>query len=132
MVSIAQRGGRRLICVTINDGNDWVDHQTLLEDGFARYSRQCIVEKGQILGAMPVVGGESQWVNLVAAEEFVFPLSADEDPQPVKKKKSIHVLIVVVVLLFVLQKGSYLKEFRLQNFIAKKQRGQKDEKIYSF
>ena len=80
LVSSAQRGGRRLICVTINDGNDWVDHQTLLEDGFSRYSRQCIVEKGQILGAMPVVGGESQWVNLVAAEEFVFPLSADEDP----------------------------------------------------
>jgi D-alanyl-D-alanine carboxypeptidase len=35
LVSSATRDGRRLICVTINDGNDWADHAVLLEDGFS-------------------------------------------------------------------------------------------------
>ena len=43
LVSSAVRQGRRLICVTINDGNDWVDHKSLLEDGFSRYAETKIV-----------------------------------------------------------------------------------------
>ena len=33
LVSSAARQGRRLICVTIDDGNDWQDHAQLLEKG---------------------------------------------------------------------------------------------------
>ena len=33
LVSSAVRKGRRLICVTIDDPNDWADHAKLLEDG---------------------------------------------------------------------------------------------------
>ena len=78
LVSSALRNGRRLICVTINDGNDWIDHQTLLEDGFSRYTVQSIVEKGQVMGSISVVGGEMPSVELVAAEDFAFALTSEE------------------------------------------------------
>lgn len=81
LVSSAKRDGRRLICVTINDGNDWVDHQSLLEDGFSRYENKTIVRAGDVLGQRAVVGGEREVVQLVAAEDFVFALTAQEQPQ---------------------------------------------------
>ena len=81
LVSSATREGRRLICVTINDGNDWVDHATLLEDGFSRYSTQKILSEGDPVGTVEIVGGQSQKVQLLAAEDFSFPLSKEEWPQ---------------------------------------------------
>jgi D-alanyl-D-alanine carboxypeptidase len=81
LVSSARRDGRRLICVTINDGNDWADHQLLLEDGFRRYENKTIVRAGDVLGLRAVVGGESETVQLVAAENFAFALTAQEQPK---------------------------------------------------
>lgn len=81
LVSSATRQGRRLICVTINDGNDWQDHSTLLEEGFSRYTPNQIVEQGECMGAVSVLGGESEQVQLLAAENFRYPLSAEENPE---------------------------------------------------
>lgn len=81
LVSSATRQGRRLICVTINDGNDWQDHSNLLEEGFSRYTPNQIVEQGLCMGVVSVLGGESERVQLLAAEDFVYPLSAEENPE---------------------------------------------------
>jgi len=81
LVSSAQRDGRRLICVTINDGNDWADHQLLLEDGFGRYENKTIVRAGDILGQRAVVSGDAQSVQLIAAEDFSFALTQQEQPK---------------------------------------------------
>ncbi len=81
LVSSATREGRRLICVTINDGNDWTDHATLLESGFSRYSVQQIVAQGDCMGTAEVVSGQSERVQLLAAEDFSYPLAKDETVQ---------------------------------------------------
>ncbi len=81
LVSSAQRDGRRLICVTINDGNDWADHQLLLEDGFRRYTNRTIVSAGDVLGSRTVIGGDAESVQLVAAEDFTFALTQQEQPK---------------------------------------------------
>lgn len=81
LVSSATRQGRRLICVTINDGNDWQDHSKLLESGFCQYTLQQIVRQGDCLGMVSVLGGESERVQLLASEDFVFPLSQNESPE---------------------------------------------------
>ena len=78
LVSSATRDGRRLICVTINDGNDWSDHETLLNEGFSRYSVRTLVREGDVLGQIQVLSGEMDTVDLVAAEDFSFSLAADE------------------------------------------------------
>ena len=78
LVSSATRDGRRLICVTINDGNDWVDHEALLNEGFSRYSVRTLVREGDVLGQIQVLSGEMDTVDLVAEEDFSFSLAADE------------------------------------------------------
>lgn len=81
LVSSATRDGRRLICVTINDGNDWADHSTLLERGFSIYSVQQLIRQGDCLGYATVFSGKEERVSLLAAEDFSFPLSKEEQAQ---------------------------------------------------
>lgn len=80
LVSSAVRQGRRLIAVTINDGNDWVDHTALYNEGFSKYHVQQIVAEGQCLGSMALMGGQAERVNVLAAEDFSYALSKDEKP----------------------------------------------------
>lgn len=81
LVSSATRDGRRLICVTIHDPEDWKDHSALLEEGFSRYTPQKILSAGDPVGTLEVAGGENQRVQVLAAEDFVYALSQEERPQ---------------------------------------------------
>lgn len=83
LVSSAMRGGRRLVAVTINDPNDWMDHERLYEDGFSLYHVQKIISKGDCLGVVELAGGESDDVSLIAAEDFSYSLSDSETPETV-------------------------------------------------
>ena len=86
LVSSATRNGRRLICVTINDGNDWADHSTLLEKGFSEYTVQEFIRSGECLGYATVFSGTKAQVTVLAAEDFSFPLTRSEQPQLVMPK----------------------------------------------
>lgn len=83
LVSSACRDGRRLICVTINDGNDWADHQKLLEDGFSNYQIKTLVTQGDCLGTRDILGGQADRVQLIADGDFAFPLAQNEQVQVV-------------------------------------------------
>ena len=48
LVSTATKDNMNLVVVTLNDGNDWQDHQKLFEYGFNNYSNLKILEKGYI------------------------------------------------------------------------------------
>lgn len=78
LVSSAKRQGRRLICVTIDDGDDWADHKALYDQGFADYTPSLLVQPGQIMGTLPVFGGEKDAVEVLAAEDFAFALAPGE------------------------------------------------------
>ncbi len=79
LVSSATREGRRLICVTMNDPDDWADHQALLEDGFAAYALQTLVTAGDTLGTVEVLGSEGTGrAQLIAQEDFSYALAAGE------------------------------------------------------
>ena len=80
LVSSATRQGRRLVAVTINDGDDWKDHAALLNDGFSKYRVHEIVAEGQCLGSVEVVSGQEKRVNVLAAKRFSYALSDDEKP----------------------------------------------------
>ena len=80
LVSSATREGRRIIAVTLNDGDDWRDHAALLNEGFARYSHQRIVEENDLVGTLEVAGGQRRRVELIAAEDFSYSLAAEEHP----------------------------------------------------
>ena len=81
LVSSATRDGRRLIAVTIDDPDDWDDHAALLEEGFSQYSVQRIVTAGDYVDTLEVVGGENHKVQVLAAEDFAYAITAEECPQ---------------------------------------------------
>lgn len=78
LVSSATRGGRRLICVTINAPDDWNDHAMLLEKGFEDYSLCSVVSAGQVLDTVQVSGGQAGQVHILAGEDFSYALAPGE------------------------------------------------------
>lgn len=80
LVSSATRQGRRIIGVTIDAPDDWNDHCQLLNDGFTRYQDRQIVQAGQYVGTLTVLGGESGCVQVLAAEDFSYALAQGESP----------------------------------------------------
>ncbi len=81
LVSSCTRQGRRLIAVTMNDGNDWKDHCQLIENGFANFTCKTIVSKGDVLGTVAVLSGTDSAVQLIAKEDFSYALAPNEHPE---------------------------------------------------
>ena len=69
LVSACERGGDDLICVTLNDRNDWDDHIAMYDYGFETVSA-VEAELPENL-SLDVVGGVSGKVTLTAGEDGV-------------------------------------------------------------
>nr|WP_325301662.1 D-alanyl-D-alanine carboxypeptidase family protein [uncultured Dysosmobacter sp.] len=78
LVSCAQRNGQRLVAVTLQDGNDWADHQALYEYGFSAYPARRAATLGRVLEWAEVEDGLSKTVPLVAADSFAWPVGQGE------------------------------------------------------
>lgn len=78
LVSCVEQNGQRLVAVTLQDGNDWADHQSLYEYGFSTYPAVRAAVLGEPLQSAPVLGGLSATVPLVAADSFSWPVAAGE------------------------------------------------------
>lgn len=63
LVTAAQRDGIRLVCVTLNDPDDWRDHEALLDAGFAAVQRRIFVQAQGFGVEIPVVGSAQQQVQ---------------------------------------------------------------------
>lgn len=57
LVSAAERNGRRLIAVTLNDPDDWRDHISMLESAFAQFHEHTLHTAGKVLGEVSCLGG---------------------------------------------------------------------------
>ena len=78
LVSCAERNGQRLVAVTLQDGNDWADHEALYDYGFSIYPAHRAAVLGKVLCQAPVKNGLRASVPLVAAEGFSWPLAEGE------------------------------------------------------
>lgn len=81
LVSAAEQNGRRLIAVTINDGNDWGDHMRLYEYGFSCYTACSAVQRGQVVAELPLMDGTT--AHLVSAQDVQCYLAAGETAKTV-------------------------------------------------
>nr|WP_235946735.1 D-alanyl-D-alanine carboxypeptidase family protein [Paenibacillus glycinis] len=59
LVSSATRGGQQLVAVTLNDSDDWNDHQRLLSYGFNHYPLSEVTHKGQPVSGYPLAVGRT-------------------------------------------------------------------------
>jgi len=80
LVSAARRDGLTLICVTLNDPDDWADHKALLDHGSQTYRSWRPVRAGETVGQLPVEGGLVPVCPVVAASDVTAALGAGEDP----------------------------------------------------
>ena len=65
LVSCAERDGLTLVCVTLNDPEDWDDHISLLDWGFGQYA---YADPAQMEWRISVVGGTAPEVTLRPAD----------------------------------------------------------------
>lgn len=63
LVSAAQRDGKQVICVTLNDPQDWEDHTKLLNLGLNSVVNYTPKAQNQI-SVLSVIGGEKEAVNV--------------------------------------------------------------------
>ena len=80
LVSAATRDGQTLICVTLNDGDDWNDHTKLLDYGFATFPRQVLCRAGEVYGQVAVEGSLIPVVTVETRGELGWPLTEAEKP----------------------------------------------------
>jgi len=83
LVSSAKRDGRRIVAVTIDDGDDWNDHMALLEAGFSQFVHREIVKAGDCIDTLEVVGGQTHQVQVLAGADFSYALAPEEQPRVV-------------------------------------------------
>lgn len=70
LVSAAEQDGRRLIAVTICDGNDWQDHKELYSFGFSCYSEDISIDAMEKVTEIQLIDGTME--SLFAGEDFIF------------------------------------------------------------
>lgn len=76
LVTAARRNGVTLICITLNDPNDWKDHTALFDSGFEAV--KAVVFTADTINAEVDVAGESPTVRAVLPSDVAFSVKADE------------------------------------------------------
>ncbi|MBQ3418363.1 MAG: D-alanyl-D-alanine carboxypeptidase [Ruminococcus sp.] len=75
LVTCAEKDGVRLICVTLDDPDDWDDHIALFEEGFSRVKASTLGE-GETF-SVPLVGAAADAVTLICEPQTaVLPADA--------------------------------------------------------
>ena len=78
LVSACARNGQTLVCVTLNDKDDWNDHEALYDFGFEVYPNRALCDSGEEVGSIPVSGSLIPSVPIITAEMTNYPLREEE------------------------------------------------------
>ena len=81
LVSAAEREGLTLICVTLNDPNDWADHAALFDYGFSAYRAEPAAEEGEVLCRVPTAGSLTPFCPVAAGEGLSLCLASGEEAE---------------------------------------------------
>ena len=73
LVSAAKRNGTTLICVTLNDPDDWNDHRKLFDFGFSAYDMVVLSGESGIVFDVPTWDGKTVRVKTSGASSLLMP-----------------------------------------------------------
>lgn len=79
LVSAATRGEQTLVCVTLDDPDDWDDHQALLNYGFETFPVTQLCAQGREVGQVAVAGSVCPAISVVAQADAWYPLEEGEE-----------------------------------------------------
>ena len=74
MVSAVNRNDMTLICVTLNDPNDWADHASLQNSMFQKYSQNVLTSTEMIIDKISVAGGMLGYAGVSPNKTYTFPV----------------------------------------------------------
>jgi len=80
LVTAKEVNGRMLICVTLNDRDDWNDHKALLSYGFSQLENCDLIGAGDC-GSVPLIGSENDVSRLYCNESFSCALTQEQQAQ---------------------------------------------------
>lgn len=80
LVTGCERDGLQLICVTLNDPDDWKDHSALYDWAFERYALYS-VPTGEPVQRVPVIGGSASEIAAVTGEEICLCLPKEAEAE---------------------------------------------------
>ncbi len=69
LVTAAERGGVRLVAVTLCDNDRWSDHRRLLDTGFSELEERLLFEPGALCAVIPVAGTDGKTLRFSNAED---------------------------------------------------------------
>lgn len=78
LVTACERNGKRLICVTLGDPDDWKDHQLLYEYGYSLYVERTLATQGSLQREILTVGADVSSCRLVNRDSFVYPIRTED------------------------------------------------------
>lgn len=79
LLSLCEREGTRLICVTLSDPEDWEDHRALYDWGFARLKTVTAAGPAGPFYELPLQSGLAEAVTVKPGAELRLPLSPGEE-----------------------------------------------------
>ena len=95
LVSCAERDDRRIICVTLDDKDDWVDHANLYDWAFTAFEVLEIAKGEKIDAILPVVSGVKASVSLMTGEDISIKLPFNCDyTLTVEAPKFVYAVVV--------------------------------------
>lgn len=77
LVSAAERDGMTLVAVTLNDPNDWRDHEAMLDAGFEEYEMRPVADIGELYYDIPVTGSTAESIRCSNRDVVAFPMRRD-------------------------------------------------------
>ncbi len=79
LVSCAEREDMRLVCVTLDDPDDWGDHTALYDWAYGHYQIVRVMKDGGTYGTLPIISGVKDVATVRPAEDYiaVYPKSDD-------------------------------------------------------
>lgn len=104
LVSASYRNGLKIVCVTLNAGDDWNDHRKMSDYVFENYKATLYKREGTLAKTLKVKNGTSDTLNGIFGEdvfllekednEWFLNISVpDEIPAPVKKGEVIGMVV---------------------------------------
>ncbi|MFA9380889.1 MAG: D-alanyl-D-alanine carboxypeptidase family protein [Acetanaerobacterium sp.] len=100
LVSAAERDGVRLICVTLNDPDDWRDHAALYDYGFENY-RRVQLDTDLADAVVPVAGGDNIALRVATDQEQASAVISENELKVLERR-----IVAPPILFAPVQKGA--------------------------
>lgn len=81
LASSATRDGRQLAAITLDDPDDWKDSMAMMDWGFQNFQQVKLVSTVETINPDTAVTAKEEQIQLTAVNDFVYPLTKQEQAQ---------------------------------------------------